>query len=67
MLSKIGQNIKSLIVFIVLAALAIAVLSQFNYDIIEFVVWCWKHIVDWVIRLAGYFVSLPVFRAFFKA
>lgn len=67
MLSKIGQNIKSLIVFIVLAALAIAVLSQFNYDIIEFFVWCWKHIVDWVIRLAGYFVSLPVFRAFFKA
>lgn len=46
MLNKIGQNIKSLIVFIILAALAIAVLSQFNYDIIEFFVWCWNHIVD---------------------
>lgn len=66
-MGKAVGYIKNVFWFVVFGAILLAVLSLFNYDIVAVFVWAWDKIVNWTVRLAGYFVSLPIFRAFFKA
>lgn len=63
---SIQRNIKSLVVFIVVSALFIAALSQFNWDVFEMIAWIANKIIEAINRLADYFISLPFFREIFK-
>lgn len=66
MVKELFKNIKALVGLVFLAGLLFAILSQFNYDILEFFTWCIDKIVELIIRIKDYFVSLPVFRNLFK-
>lgn len=61
----IFKNIKALIVFIVLSALFLAALSQFNWDVFEMITWCLNKIWEAITRLTDYFANLPFFRSIF--
>lgn len=61
----IFKNIKALIVFIVLSALFLAALSQFNWDVFEMITWYLNKILEAITRLANYFAHLPFFRSIF--
>lgn len=61
----IFKNIKALIVFIVLSALFLAALSQFNWDVFEMITWCLNKIWEAITRLENYFAHLPFFRSIF--
>lgn len=63
---SIAKNIKALIVFIILSALFLAALSQFNWDVFELATWCVEKIWEAIDRLAKYFANLPFFRSIFN-
>ena len=63
----IKDSIGNIIAGILVVGVLWAVLSMFNYDVFAVVFWAWNQFVSWVVRVAGYFVSLAPFRAIFKA
>lgn len=57
--------IVSLIIFIILAALFMAVLRQFDGDIVEAFEWIFNWIADLINRVADKFSEMPGFRNIF--
>lgn len=55
----------SLIIFIILAALFMAVLRQFDGDIVEAFEWIFNWIADLINRVADKFSEMPGFRNIF--
>lgn len=58
--------IVSLIIFVIIAALFLAVLRQFNGDVVEACEWIVTWIVDLVNKVADKFSEMPGFRDIFS-
>lgn len=62
---KLGKWLYALIVFCVIAAITLAVLPMFDWDIVALISWVVEHIWDFITRLGDRIANMPGFRAIF--
>ena len=63
---KIFKNINEIISFIVIAAIFLAILWQFNFDFFAAVSWFVNFVIDMILKLANLIANMPFFRGIFQ-
>lgn len=65
-MGSIFKHIKALISFIVIVAIFLAILWQFNFDFFAAVSWFVNFVIDMILKLANLIANMPFFRGIFQ-
>lgn len=62
---KLGKWAYALFVFCIVGAIILAILPQFDWDIVALIAWVIEHIWDFITSLGDKIASMPGFRSIF--
>lgn len=65
MFKKLGKWAYALFVFCIVAAVILAILPQFDWDIVALMAWIVEHIWNFITNLGDRIANMPGFRAIF--